>query len=144
MNQLYRAVKEEIGPLDPWEFAVLRGFMIQDEWIGSRLARLYPTNPSRVNRVVNKLVQGGLISKNRSPVDQRVVHLRLTDKGERILKDLVERSEVLESRLTEGIDEDELERFLSTAYKIKGNYADMKKIEIQKSPEVPAAEVPFF
>ena len=144
MNQLYGAISDEIGSTKPWEFAVLRAFLARDEWTGSQLARLYPTNPSRVGRLVNNLVQGGLLYKIRSPIDQRVVHLRLTEEGERVLTELQGRATALKKKLTEGITPEEQEVFQSTILKIKANYARMKRTELQVSPALPSSSLPFL
>ena len=144
MNQLYRAVWEETEPIKPWEFVILRAFLARDSWTSSQLGSLYPSNPARINRLVNKLVKGGLIGKSRSATDRRVVHLRLTKEGKRTLNELLERATALDAKLTAGITPEEMDAFQSTIRKIKENYTDMKRAEFERITEAGFYEVPFF
>lgn len=144
MNQLYGAVWEETEPIKPWEFVILRAFLARDSWTSSQLGTLYPSNPARINRLVNKLVKSGLIGKSRSATDRRVVHLRLTKEGRRTLNELLGRATALDAKLTAGITPEEMAAFQSTIRKIKENYTDMKRAEFERITEAGFYEVPFY
>ena len=139
-NRLYAAVEDEIVPFKLWEFAILRAFFAKEEWTVTQLARAYPTDPSRISRVMNKLVKKGLISKVRLPSDQRVVKLRLTDEGKDTVRELCGRVISLGAIITKDISYEELIGFLNTMRKMKANY---ETVIHERGPEVPSSEQSF-
>ena len=66
------------------------------------------TRPS-VSVIVKKLIQTGYISKAQSDVDGRVYHLHLTERGKRFNELHSEVHQILARRITENLDQDEIE-----------------------------------
>jgi DNA-binding MarR family transcriptional regulator len=56
-----------------------------------KLAAALGVTPPNVTGIVDRLVEQGLLSRQESPEDRRVLMLRTTEKGEAILSDLRER-----------------------------------------------------
>ena len=139
-NRLYGAVEDEIAPFKLWEFAILRAFFAKEELTVTQLARAYPTDPSRISRVMNKLVKKGLISKVCLPSDQRVVKLRLTDEGKDTVRELCGRVLSLGAIITKDISYEELIGFLNTMRKMKANY---ETVIHERGQEVPSSEKSF-
>ena len=133
VTAVYRGIAEQVNPhnLNPLDFAVLRSFLRQEEWTTTALANILPVTASRISRVVTKLVDMGLISRRRLRDDRRVVMLSLTEEGSELTLKLHQRVQEYDSRLVEGISEEQLAEFADVAAKIIANYAAMER----RSPE---------
>ena len=114
-----------VAPHDliPMEFALLRLFLRREEWTTTQLAQVLPVKPSRISRVVTKLVDRGLMSRRRPPKDRRVVLLTLTEEGEALTREINERVQAHDARLSEGVTEQELAALAATTSKIVANHA---------------------
>lgn len=95
------------------------------ECSATQLAEVLPVDPSRISRLVNGMVNMGLLRRRRTPTDRRIVMLRLTEKGNELTLHISERVNAYYAKLTEGIGEDEMREFVSTATKVLANYATM-------------------
>ena len=69
----------------------------------------FEMDPSRVTRIGQALESDGLIRRERDPEDNRVVRMYLTDEGRATLREVSELNELLESRIMNVLDEDEVE-----------------------------------
>ena len=120
-----KGMAEQVAPHDlvPLEFALLRAFLRQEEWTTTRLAGVLTVKPSRISRVVTKLVDRGLMSRRRPRNDRRVVILTLTEEGKVFTRDLHRRIQAHDARLAEGVTEQEMAVLASATSKIMTNYA---------------------
>ena len=59
-----------------------------------------PTDPSRISRMVTKLVDMGLLRRRRLRNDRRIVMLRLTPEGNELTSQLVEQAQLYYAALT--------------------------------------------
>ena len=98
--------------LTPMEFAVVRLFPIDMEWTVTELAQMLSVDASSMSRVVNKLVERGLLRRRRPREDRRLVFLELTKDGVALGLELQEKAHACEERLTRGISPVDLEVFL--------------------------------
>lgn len=116
-------VKLEIArsKLEPNEFAVLQLFWKRDEWTATQIVEHLQFDPSRISRLVAKLVDRRLLRRRRERADRRVVMLTLTDKGKQLMIVLHENIETYESMLLEEVSNREMDGFLTTTHKIIGN-----------------------
>ena len=128
-NTLIRGVSLLVSPYDlsPMEFALMRVFIQQEVWTSSELAGVLPVKRARISRMVTKLVNRGLMSRRRPRADRRVVMLTLTDEGGALALALHHQVKLLEDRLTQGIDQEEMSSFLSTAWRISANFAELDR-----------------
>ena len=107
------------------EFTLLKSFLGREEWTASQLTDVLPVKAPRISRLVNGLVERGLLKRSIPRHDRRVVVLTLTDEGRESAADIHEQVDEYQSRLMRDINEDEKKRFLSTAAKIARNYASL-------------------
>lgn len=120
-----RGISEILAPhgLFPVDFSLLRAcWRIGDECTATQLAELVPTDPSRISRIVTKLVDLGLLSRRRLPDDRRMVMLRLTGEGSELTSQLDGRAQAHYAALMEGIAAEDLRIFVSTSARISENY----------------------
>jgi MarR family transcriptional regulator, organic hydroperoxide resistance regulator len=82
------------------------------------LAKNMGLSPSRVSRVVDKLVVNGFLDRNTDVSDRRAITLCLTSKG-KILRNKIDKvRDECEARLLESIPSQEIERFREIISKI--------------------------
>lgn len=100
--------------------------MREGDCTATRLAEILPVDASRVSCMVTKLVDMGLLRRWRLRTDRRIVRLQLTDMGNELTAQLDQRVQVYDTKLLEGVSEEEMRRFMSTASKILANYTALK------------------
>lgn len=120
-----RGIADILAPygLFPVDFALLRACRrMGGECTATQLGEVVPTDPSRISRIVTKLVDLGLLSRRRLQDDRRVVMLRLTDEGRELTSQLYGSTQTYYATLTEGIAAEDLRVFASTTARIMENY----------------------
>lgn len=98
----------------------------QEECTATELARILPVDTSRISRMVTVLVDRGLLRRRRLPSDRRVVMLSLTEEGVEMTSQILEVINQNNTRLMEGIDEDEIRVFSSVVSRIVANHTAMQ------------------
>lgn len=63
---------------------------------------------SSAGRLIDRLERDGLIERDRNDVDRRVVKVKLTDKGDKLISDLMPIGSQFSEDLLKGIDEQDL------------------------------------
>ena len=104
------------------ELAVLQLFAKRDEWNATQLLEHLDIDPSRMSRLVSKMVDSHLLRRRRARTDRRVVYLTLTDRGAQLAGEISEQMEAYEAMLLKGVGSRELAGFNSTTDKIKKNF----------------------
>ena len=104
------------------EFAVLQLFAKRDEWSATQLLDHLDIDPSRMSRLVAKMVDNRLLRRRRGRTDRRVVYLTLTDRGSQLAEEISKQMNAHEAMLLRGVGARELAAFHSTTDKIKKNY----------------------
>ena len=129
VNTVGKGMEAEVAPhgLTSLQFALLRVFLQEEEWTATQLAQVLPVHVSRISRVVNKLVDRGLMSRRRPRSDRRIVLLSLTDEGTALTSELDRRVRAFDARLAEGVSEDEMTALASATSKIVANYSALKR-----------------
>ena len=112
----------ELLPLDVHLLLICRDL---EECTATQLVGLLPVDAARISRLVNGLVERGLLIRRRPPNDRRVVILRLSPEGEELASEVTRRMEALYAGLTQGPSDDELRAFTSAAVRIIANYEAM-------------------
>lgn len=87
----------------------------------TELAELFSVQKSTVTVAINKLLQRGFIEKIPSANDLRVIHIRLSEKGERLLRIEDLGYYQFASHIIETLDESERENFTFLLHKITNN-----------------------
>lgn len=83
-------------------------------------------NPTLV-RLLDSLEEQGLIERRPCKRDRRARRLHLTSAGERFMKDLNHRADILRDEMLEGISDTEMESMLSVFTRIMENAHNLKK-----------------
>ena len=96
------------------------------ECTATQLATLLPVDAARISRLVNGLVDRGLLLRRRPRTDRRVVMLRLSPQGEELTATAARSLQELYAGLTAGLEEPELRAFAAAAMRIIANYEAME------------------
>ncbi|MEI6274745.1 MAG: MarR family transcriptional regulator [Prolixibacteraceae bacterium] len=75
------------------------------------LARNMGLSPSRISRVIEKLVVDGYLDRNTDKNDRRAITLCLTDSGKKIRNEIDKNRQECESRLLNVLPESDIEKF---------------------------------
>ncbi len=108
------------------EFAVLQLFAKRDEWSATQLLDHLDIDPSRMSRLVAKMVDNRILRRRRGRTDRRVVYLTLTDRGAQLSEEIAEQMKAHEAMLLRGVGARELAGFHTTTDKINKN---LQKLE---------------
>lgn len=104
------------------EYKLLKFCLGHDECTATQLADVLPTDPARISRLVNSLVEMGFLSRRRLTNDRRIVMLSLTEPGrDRIIAADRSIQEFFQA-LVVGIREEDLGAFASAALTMTSNY----------------------
>ena len=119
-----RGIAQEMAPHDllPLEVHLLMICREMGECSATQLVQLLPVDAARISRLVNTLVEKGLMRRRRLRNDRRVVMLRLSDNGEALIPEITRKLEGFYAGLTEGLSEQEVEAFTNAVMKIIANY----------------------
>ena len=129
VNAVDKGISNEVleYALTSAEFNLLRTCAESGPCTATQLAGILPVDASRISRTVTRLVNLGLLRRQRLRNDRRVILLHLTDKGIDLTSRVDERVKVHVSRLLEGVTEDEMGAFTSLASKIAANYGALRE-----------------
>ncbi|MEA4962264.1 MarR family winged helix-turn-helix transcriptional regulator [Lutispora sp.] len=72
------------------------------------LSNLMNVKDSSAGRLIDRLERDGLIERERNDFDRRVIYIKLTDKGDQLISDLMPIGLHFNDDLLKGIDEQEL------------------------------------
>jgi len=72
------------------------------------LSNLMNIKDSSAGRLIDRLERDGLIERVRNDIDRRVIYIKLTDKGDQLITDLLPIGNQFNDDLIAGIDEQEL------------------------------------
>ena len=131
LSAVEKGMTDALAPfgLIPLEFKLLKYCLRIGECTATQLAEVLPTDPSRISRLVNRLVEMGLLVRRRLTSDRRIVMLSLTEEGrQRTLESDGSIQELFEA-LSQGISVDALGDFVSIAVTMKANYDVLRQRE---------------
>ena len=119
-----RGITLLVAPYDltPIDVRLLLICREMNECTATQLARLMPVDAGRISRVVNTLVEKGLLRRRRQRDDRRVVMLRLTPHGEEVVAGVAQSLREYFARLTDGLSEQQVDAFTAAAQRIVDNY----------------------
>ena len=94
----------------------------QDEEVYQKdLEKRFEMRRSTATQMLSLMEKNGLILRQPVPHDARLKKLVLTDKAVQLHKQVVKEIETIESLLTSGISQQELQTFFAVIDKVKGN-----------------------
>ena len=129
MNAVDKGLADEVTPygLIPSEFNLLRTCVENGPCTATQLAEVLPVDASRISRMVTRLVNLGLLRRQRLRSDRRVVLLHLTDRGSDLTSRVDERVQEHVAELLRGVSEDEMQAFTLLSEKISRNFQTLKE-----------------
>ncbi|WP_026314645.1 MarR family transcriptional regulator [Weizmannia acidiproducens] len=110
-RKVYRKIKEELNNLLK-EYVTTNEFMVlkllsDSSMRSSDLSKALQVSASHITSVTDSLVEKGLIERQRSNKDRRVIDLTLTDKGKALIRQLTElKSQFLQDKFDVFTDEE--------------------------------------
>ncbi len=87
------------------------------------LARAAELNPGAMTRLIDKLIERGLVERHADPGDRRVVRIRLSDQGEVIWREIDQCGGRVRERAMSGMDETERLAFIRALEQVRDNLA---------------------
>ena len=129
VNAVDKGLADEVTPygLIPSEFNLLRTCVENGPCTATQLAEVLPVDASRISRMVTRLVNLGLLRRQRLRSDRRVVLLHLTDRGSDLTSRVDERVQEHVAELLRGVSEDEMQAFTLLSEKISRNFQTLKE-----------------
>lgn len=86
-----------------------------------KLSRLIKRSHPAVLRMIDSMEQSGLLVREGDPVDRRVKHMYLTDKGRKLLQELRPYASKVREIATHNVEPEELLQALEVLKRIAGN-----------------------
>jgi DNA-binding MarR family transcriptional regulator len=83
------------------------------------LAHYINVTTAAMTGVVDRLVRDGYVSRNSDPEDRRIIKVALTAKGNRVVKDIVERRKAMTMKMFSLISQEEREKYLDILLHLK-------------------------
>ncbi len=105
------------------EFALLRAFVEKREQSLSQLAEVLPMDRERLAQLVGTLVDRGLLHYGEGAADPHAMRLALTMRGRYLAWQLSQRIQAQDSRLLEGVSDEEMATLSSVVSRIMANHA---------------------
>lgn len=123
VNAVVKVLEAEVKPFDmrTVEYALLQQCATLGETTVTELARVLPVDPPRISRMVDTMYKQGLLRRRRLTSDRRVVRLTLTDAGEELAAQTLERVQARYRALLDGVGEDDLTAFYFVVEQVIGN-----------------------
>lgn len=87
----------------------------------TELARAAELNPGAMTRLIDKLVERGLVERHADPEDRRVVRIRISDAGQSIWRDIDQCGNRVRERAMAGMDDDQRVAFIRTLEQVRDN-----------------------
>lgn len=109
------------------EFKLLKFCLRTEECTATQLAEVLPTDPGRISRLVNGLVERGYLARRRLTDDRRVVMLRLTEAGRDVTLESDQVIQEFFDSLTAGITPEARGAFVSIAVTMINNYEALNR-----------------
>src|SRR5476651_2282281 len=123
-DELTRVFADALKPVDisPSQYNVLRILRGAEKsgWTCSEIGERMVTRDPDVTRLVDRLERRDLVQRNRIAKDRRVVNVRITPKGLKMLADLEPMTADLERNLMVRLDEDRLKLLIGLLEDARG------------------------
>ena len=121
-RQLATRLRRHKVPIGQWPFLL---FLWANETLSQReLSKLMAIEESTVTNTINRMVRDGIISRTRTPGNRRRNQLRLSDRGQGLLKTLLPEALGVVETATRGMSETELAFLMTLVCKVQSNLAD--------------------
>lgn len=130
-RQLREAIREQQIQLPVTHIRALKGVCRNPECTAQSIATRMQRDKAQITRVLNELLQAGLIVKIDNPNDRRSQLLRPTQQGEETMNQIRLAEQQTAERLTQLLGPDDLESFI----RIANTMSDSVNEELQPQTE---------
>ena len=129
VRALDQGISEQVSGdnLSALDYRLLYACLQRGECTATQLAEVLPTDPSRISRIVNTLVEMGLLARRRPPEDRRLVILTLTESGTELISRLGQTVQDYYQRLLQDISQEDMRVFAATCIKLAENYEALRR-----------------
>ncbi|MDR6992657.1 MULTISPECIES: MarR family transcriptional regulator [Luteimonas] len=87
----------------------------------TELARAAELNPGAMTRLIDKLIERGLVERHADPGDRRVVRIQLSAQGQSIWRDIDQCGNRVRERAMSGMDEAQRLQFIRVLEQVRDN-----------------------
>ena len=101
------------------QFIVLEILSHHGESKMTDLANLLDVTTAAMTGIVDRLVRDGYAARGHDEDDRRIVKIKLTQKGEKIVKSMVENRKRIMIKMFSGISQEEREQYLSILTRVR-------------------------
>jgi DNA-binding MarR family transcriptional regulator len=108
--RMKHAFEREVG-LSAATWFLLTMLIDEDGISQGAVSHRFEVDPSRITRLAQRLEKEGLLRRERDPEDNRVVRLRATEEGRRLIESRQELREGFEERIRRELRQEELAEF---------------------------------
>lgn len=120
-------IKDEIcDVLTNEQYYTLRFIEQQQYCTSTELSEAFYVNKSAITSSINRLEGKGLIERARDLGDRRVVHLKLSEKGEALLQETERKIHIVVETIMGNFKYEEIAIFLDTYEKLSQTFIQMK------------------
>ncbi|WBW96419.1 MarR family winged helix-turn-helix transcriptional regulator [Oceanirhabdus sp. W0125-5] len=88
------------------------------------LSNMMSVKDSSIGRLLDRLERDGLVIKERSNKDRRIIYVNLTEKGQELIEECLPIGVKFNEDLTKGISQEELRIFEEVLLKMKANVVE--------------------
>ncbi|WP_370980267.1 MarR family winged helix-turn-helix transcriptional regulator [Agaribacterium sp. ZY112] len=107
--------------LVPMQVRVLMTIHGQAQCTANDIVNVIQRDKAQITRLINGLIEQGLILKEPNPCDKRSQLLVFTERGQYVQNLLLEHLEASQKKMAAGLSQQELEQFESLAAKLASN-----------------------
>lgn len=120
-NRLNTNFKEQGYPVTHEQWSIMIRLWEEDGLTQNKLSILTGKDQPSVSRLINNLEKNELVLRVVHPVDKRTNLIFLTPKGKKLQIGLIEQAQKTVDQISNGIDKEDLDKFLSVLAIIKEN-----------------------
>ncbi|MFL6560458.1 MAG: MarR family winged helix-turn-helix transcriptional regulator [Bacillus sp. (in: firmicutes)] len=120
---IHERIKEEMtrNKLSITEFSVLEVLYQKGKQTIQQIGNCILISSGSMTYVIDKLEQKGLIKRNDCPDDRRVIHVTLTDEGNKLMEEIMPKYHLLVDHMFDSLNSDEAETFVQLLKKVRNN-----------------------
>ena len=117
-----KAIMKEQGlSLSPLHFMILKNIYETENCTANYLADVAAKDKGQVTRLIQEVINQGLIIKSPNPNDKRSQYLFLTDKGLTVYQHLAQADQKVLKEMRKDVSDEELKAFLNIGKKMLAN-----------------------
>ncbi|MGP6206840.1 MarR family winged helix-turn-helix transcriptional regulator [Cuniculiplasma sp. SKW3] len=131
---LYKKVESKFNEnnISVLEYRILRILKENGKMTMANLADENYVTQAWITGMIDKMETKGLVSRNRSDTDRRVIYISATEKGEKFIDEMrIIHDEILAEAFS-FMNEEEARKVLKILEELKGNLEEENKVKIEK------------